>query len=198
MESHTESPLNRIAVVLIGCLLLAACHARNKPLATPLDVLLDSLTPGLRLGDDPAAVALKLPGFRLRPDRGFDTTLDGHFLGHAGLSVYFEGGFGTTLGAPPPPASRLAVVILAVPTDSQFARAVAAISRWLPLHADTLCAGSEEHRWKVLRWKAGPTESVVATPPPPAPFTGPGYLEIVTTALASTRLAEPRLVACKG
>jgi len=195
--SHTGSPVNRIAVTLMGCLLpLAACHPRNRPLVTRLDAALDSLTPGLRLGDDAAALGRKLPGFRMRPDRSYEDTIENRQLGRAGLSLFFEGAFGPTVDAPPPPVARLAAIHLSVATDSQFRRAVASLARWLPVRADTMCAGPEERRWRVVRWQVSPTEMLVATPP--VPGASPGYLQFLTTSFASARLAAPRLVACGG
>jgi len=187
----------RHAAALLACgLALAGCRPGNRPLATRLDPVLDSLTPGLRLGENAAAVARKLPGFVLGQDRSFQTTVSNRLLDSATLSVFFEGAFSASGNAPPPTLARLEAVQLTVRSDDQFARAVAAVARWLPVRADTLCTGMPAggQRSRVLRWQVGPTEMVVARPP--APGAPPAWLQIVTTSLASSNDAAPRLAAC--
>jgi hypothetical protein len=186
--------MRHAAALLAFGLALAGCRPGNRPLATRLDPVLDSLTPGLRLGENAAAVARKLPGFVLGQDRSFQTTIGNRLLDSATLSVFFEGAFSPSGDAPPPTLARLEAVQLTARSDSQFARAVAAVARWLPVRADTLCTGMPGQRWKVLRWQVGPTEMVVARPP--APGAPPAWLQLVTTSLASSSHAAPRLAAC--
>jgi len=181
---------------LLAAGLAAGCHPGSQPRATRLAAALDSLTPGLRFGDNAAAVGRKLPGFQLRTDRTFDTTLDNPWLGHSSMSLLFEGSIASALGAPPPPLAGLESVILSVPSDSQFRRTTEALTRWLGAHPDTLCTGPEERRLRVLRWQPDSAEMLVAMPP--LHGVGPGYLQFSTTALSAKRLAAPRLERCEA
>ena len=185
--------MRRIAAAVAACLLAAACHG-GRPRPTRLAAALDSLTPGLRFGDNAATVKQKLPGFSLKATRTFDTTLDNPWLGSTQMSLAFEGAITSILGAPPPPQAGLEAVVLTVATDSEFRRTAAALERWLGARADTACSGSSEGHWAVLVWRPDSTELLIATPP--VPGVAPGYVQLATTALASKRLAAPPLVKC--
>jgi hypothetical protein len=176
----------RLATALALCWTLQACGSRNRPLATGFDAVLDSLTPSLRLGDNPAAVQRKLPGFRLLPDRSYQAKISTPAAGPAGLSLFFEG---YMFGAPQPAlrVARLEGIYLSFPQDTQYVRIAGSLARWLGREPDTLCRGTGERQLRVLRWRSGGATTLQATAPGPgAPH---GFIEIATTMFDST----PRL-----
>jgi len=173
----------RLAAVLTVCWTLQACGPRNRPLPTGFDAVLDSLTPGLRLGDNPAAVQHKLPDFRLLPDRSFQTRLSTAVTGPTGLSLFFEG---YLIGTPQPAprAARLESIYLSFSGDTQYARIASSLARWLRRAPDTLCRGVRGRELRVLRWQGSGAATLEATAP--VPGVQHGSIEIATTVFDST------------
>ena len=175
--------MHRLAAVLTVCWTLQACGPRNQPLPTGFDAVLDSLTPGLRLGDNPTAVQHKLRDFRLLPDRSFQTRISTAVAGPTGLSLFFEG---YLLGTPQPAprAARLESIYLSFSRDTQYARIASSLARWLRQAPDTLCRGARDRELRVLRWQGSGAATLEATAP--APGVQHGSIEIATTMFDST------------
>src|SRR5438093_1954298 len=175
--------MHRLVAVLTVCWTLQACGPRNQPVPTCFDAVLDSLTPGLRLGDNPTAVQQKLRDFRLLPDRSFQTRISTAVAGPTGLSLFFEGYLiGTS--RPAPRSARLESIYLSFSGDTQYARIASSLARWLRRAPDTLCRGVRGRGLRVLRWQGSGAATLEATAP--VPGVQHGSSDVATAMLGST------------
>jgi hypothetical protein len=147
----------RLLIVCVLVLVCEACRPATRPLATRFDAVLDSLTPGLRLGDSAVAVQRKLPQFTQISYAEFHDSSRVGPLGPTVLTLGFDVSQGSKEYARPSPWARLEEIVLTLESDSQLVAAARRIESWLAMPPDTACLRRGPDSYQRLIWRSDST-----------------------------------------
>lgn len=167
-----------------------ACRPATRPLATSFDAVLDSLTPGLRLGDSAAAVQRKLPQLTEISYAEFHDSSRVGPLGPTRLILVFDRSQGSKEYSPPDPWARLEDIALAVQSESQLLAAAHRIERWLAIPPDTVCLRTGPDSYQSLIWRSDSAAFLEVQRP--IRIVSPGRRQSITYTVSITVHAPPQ------